>query len=233
MDDEHDWDAYWTKQLASDYWQRSHRCRLPISPLLHCVADLESSPGRVLVVGCGVSTEPALLAHLGYEVVAFDVSPVAIDHIRARPATEGELSSWLAPYLAADSWGMRDGVPRFVLEGKARVVALRRTLKRMSKPGGSLRTLCADLRAFTAEQPFDVVYSPWSWQCLSKPLRAELPKRIHAWLGPRGAAVVATQNLAGERADEIEDVFAAASFLRGGVHGPADAKRWFLFAASG
>lgn len=236
MDEEHDWDAYWTKQLASDYWQRSHRCRLSLSPFLRYVEELELTGHRVLVVGCGISTEPALLAHLGYEVVAFDVSPVAIDHIRAHPATEGELSNWLVPHLPADSWGKHDGVPRFLLEGKAKIRALRKTLKQMSKAGGSLTTLCADVRTFVPDQPFDLVYSPWSWQCLSQPLRAELPKRIHGWLRPGGAAVIATQNVSHPLCDELVAVFAAAGLVRADeqtTRHELDAKRWFHFGASG
>jgi SAM-dependent methyltransferase len=57
---------------------------------------LEPGSGRALVVGCGLGDDAELLASLGYDVVAFDYSPTAIERCRARfPGSPVE-------YLVAD-----------------------------------------------------------------------------------------------------------------------------------
>jgi hypothetical protein len=80
--------------------------------------------------------------------------------------------------------------------------------------GGSLELVCADFRDFTRPMAFDVVYCPWSWQCLDKDGRRELPRRAFAWLAPGGACRVVTQNLQNEQSRELAKVFTAAGFFR-------------------
>jgi SAM-dependent methyltransferase len=67
----------------------------PTSPFLRLTEQLDNARRRVLIVGCGVSTEPALLARLGYEVVAFDVSQRAVKYVNRNPATDRDLAKWL------------------------------------------------------------------------------------------------------------------------------------------
>jgi SAM-dependent methyltransferase len=220
------WDDYWTKEIAEIRWIEHHRCRLSGSPLLKLVDrfDPDSAWRRILVVGCGISTEPAALAHIGYNVVAIDMSEVAIQYVKAHPPTRNEIANWLTEHCRNDEatqpsfkeiedWLRRQGegdkTPFFdVLETATRLDALYR-------PGGSLEARCLDFRELDPVDSFDVVYSPWSWQCLEPDLRRELPGRAFAWLATGGACLLVTQNLQDALEAELYTVFAAAGFFPG------------------
>ncbi len=61
--------------------------------------------------------------------------------------------------------------------------------------------------------PFDVVYSPWSWQCLGVDARRDLARRAFAWTAPGGACRVASHNLPANAWDELDRVFQEAGFF--------------------
>jgi SAM-dependent methyltransferase len=50
---------------------------------------LPPPPARVLDVGAGTGSLSLLLAHLGYQVTALDLSPKMLEHLRLRAADEG------------------------------------------------------------------------------------------------------------------------------------------------
>lgn len=196
-----DWEEWWRAALAGRGWQHD-RVRLPLSPFLHLVDWLDRPQWRrVLIVGCGISTEPALLAWLGYEVVAIDISRIAIDHLQARPATVQELAAWLK--IRRDS---RTNENRAYED--AEILSLLGPT-----PKGSVELICIDFREYVPSAPFDVVYSPWSWQCLDVDARRELARRAFAWTAPGGACRVATQNLPANARDELDRVFQEAGFF--------------------
>jgi SAM-dependent methyltransferase len=200
-----DWDETWRATLADPRKRASDRCRLPLSPFLNLVDWFERrSWRRVLVVGCGISTEPAAIAHVGYEVVAFDVSRVAIDHITSEPATLVEIASWL-------SVRREGGSDQNAFRDREDVLA---NLEAFRRPGGSLRYECAPFTSFEPRAPFDIVYCPWSWQCLDSAGRLELPRCVSNWLTPGGACRVAIQNVNAQLGDELERAFLVAGFFR-------------------
>src|SRR5262245_46631144 len=92
-----DWDKYWSAQLADELPRSFHRAAIGDSLLLGHLENLGNPPAwrSVLVVGCGISTEPEALAYAGYQVVAFDLSQVATAHVTSHPATPVELAGWL------------------------------------------------------------------------------------------------------------------------------------------
>jgi len=56
----------------------------PDPMLVEMIESGAIAPGRTLEVGCGTGTNAIYLAHHGFEVVGVDVSPVAVEHARAR-----------------------------------------------------------------------------------------------------------------------------------------------------
>lgn len=218
-----DWDEQWRGTIADARRCARDRSDIGTSAFLHLV-DLfgRRSWRRVLVVGCGISTEPALMAHLGYEVVALDVSSVAIDHITSAPATRAELARWLdSRHGAYDEQPLEGGDNPY----RIRVFNFDKALSALDslhRPGGSLAYHRASFETFTHEAPFDIVYCPRVWQCLDPELRAELPRRAFNWLAPGGACRLVTQNLSADapadslcdgRLNELLDDFREAGFF--------------------
>jgi SAM-dependent methyltransferase len=211
-----------------------------LSPFLTLWGELENSWLRVLIVGCGISTEPALLARLGYKVTAFDVSKVAISHVEANPASDDKMASWLISELPESLWEKSGNGMTLSLDDEARQNALRQTLDRLARPNGSLTTTYADFRELRADDPFDIVYSPWSWQCLDAEGRAALPRSAYGWLAPGGVAYFATQNITRSLDDELSAACTAAGFFPRSAEADrcqhqlrAGGKMWTDFRASG
>ncbi|MGW6936202.1 class I SAM-dependent methyltransferase [Lentzea sp. NPDC054927] len=65
---------------ASVPWDQPH----PQRHLVEWAAGVDGTGRRALVVGCGYGRDSEFLASLGFEVVAFDISPTAIAAVRAR-----------------------------------------------------------------------------------------------------------------------------------------------------
>jgi SAM-dependent methyltransferase len=100
-------------------WDAHHRSRLArprdslddetgsirAEQLPQLAADLKAQGWRsVWVPGCGLSPLAYLLAYLGLEVVATDVSPAAVQFQREAPARIGHLTARLGPSDAAGSF---------------------------------------------------------------------------------------------------------------------------------
>ncbi len=141
----------------------------------------------VLVLGCGISTEPEAIARAGYEVLATDVSSFAIDYMRTHPASGDELAYWHQ---------MR-GEP----EPTGRI--------------GTCRYEVRDLAQAEPNAAFDVVYAPWVWQCLTPATQRSGLERLSDWIRPGGACLVTLQNIGGDSIDALNRDFANAGFFDG------------------
>jgi SAM-dependent methyltransferase len=65
---------------ASVPWDQPH----PQPHLVEWASGTDGTGRRALVVGCGYGRDAEFLASLGYDVVAFDISPTGIATVRAR-----------------------------------------------------------------------------------------------------------------------------------------------------
>jgi SAM-dependent methyltransferase len=129
--------------------------------LVEWLAGLAATPrGPAVVVGCGYGDDAELLAGLGLDVVAFDVSATAIGHCRSRFA-ESAVSYVVADVLAppAEWIGAFDFVFEAytvqVLPGDA-WAACARSIASLVAPGG---TLLAVARSRRPEDPEGLM--PW------------------------------------------------------------------------
>jgi SAM-dependent methyltransferase len=87
----------WTRLLSSRSELQKARNPRHSSPCLRLLKSFgEARWKSILILECGVSTEPEMLAQEGYEVTAIDVSPTAIAYARAHPATPAEIDGWFA-----------------------------------------------------------------------------------------------------------------------------------------
>ena len=68
---------------------------LPSVELRRIIKEAGIQPCRVLELGCGTGTNAILMAQLGFDVTAVDLSPLAIDEAKAK-ATQAEANvSWI------------------------------------------------------------------------------------------------------------------------------------------
>jgi SAM-dependent methyltransferase len=98
--------------------------------------------GRAAVVGCGYGDDAELLAGMGLEVVAFDISPTAVAHCRRRfPQSQVDYATGDALAPRPEWLGNFDFVFEAytvqVLPGQARA-ACARSIGRLVAPGGVL-----------------------------------------------------------------------------------------------
>lgn len=56
----------------------------PDPMLIGMIESRVIAPGRTLEIGCGTGTNAIYLAEHGFDVVGIDISPIAIDHARAK-----------------------------------------------------------------------------------------------------------------------------------------------------
>jgi SAM-dependent methyltransferase len=68
------------------------------------VEELGATSGKVLDIGCGTGTNVVWLAQRGFEVVALDLSPTAIEKARARVEGAGVQARLLAADFLADNF---------------------------------------------------------------------------------------------------------------------------------
>jgi SAM-dependent methyltransferase len=93
---EHDWNAdYAAGQLPWD-------TGLPDAQLVSTVENGLLSPGRALEVGCGTGTNARWLAQRGFDVVAIDLSPLAIEAARKKTPTSARCEFAALDFLAED-----------------------------------------------------------------------------------------------------------------------------------
>jgi SAM-dependent methyltransferase len=75
-----DWnDRYATGDVPWDSGKADHN-------LIEVVRAKLAQPGRTLDVGCGTGTNALWLAEQGFDVLGIDISPLAIEKARAKPA---------------------------------------------------------------------------------------------------------------------------------------------------
>ncbi len=134
--------------LAPDFEYAAHgeppaRCRLwePSPFLAECAAELE--PGRALELACGVGRDAVYLASRGWDVLAVDVLPDAVERacaLRDRYLPEGRLRFERRELEAASPDDFKDWVSGFDLISVARYLhrPLFERFARWLRPGGSL-----------------------------------------------------------------------------------------------
>jgi SAM-dependent methyltransferase len=136
------------------------------NPLLVEWARARSLRGKgrtALVVGCGFGDDAEFVASLGFSVVAFDISPTAIDGARSRfPGSSVDYTPGDLLNPPASWWGAFDLVVEIYtvqpLHGTARTIALS-MLSRLAAPGGTLLII-----AHATEEPApdrDPASFPW------------------------------------------------------------------------
>jgi hypothetical protein len=105
--DHEGWDAHYASRLAQphrDSWD-DQTGSIHVDDLPQLAEDLKSRGWRaVWVPGCGLSLLARLLAHLGLEVVATDVSAVAVRFQRDNASEFGHLAAGLGPADANGSF---------------------------------------------------------------------------------------------------------------------------------
>lgn len=68
---------------------------LPSAELRRVIDETGIQPCRVLELGCGTGTNAVLLAQLGFQVTAVDLSPLAIEQAEAKAEQAGVDVSWI------------------------------------------------------------------------------------------------------------------------------------------
>jgi hypothetical protein len=96
------WDEYYEYRLTQP--SGNGIGSIPIEDLPGVAANIRSKGGRaVWIPGCGLSPLARLLAHLGLDVVATDVSPVAVQFQREQTDAFSHLTGRLGPVDPAGS----------------------------------------------------------------------------------------------------------------------------------
>lgn len=176
------WEAYHRSQLARpkrDTWD-DDTGSIRAEYLPRFAEDLKARGWRsVWVPGCGLSPLACLLAHLGLDVTATDVSPTAVKFQRDAPTTFDYLTKELGP--ATD--------------------------------GGSLTAEVHDFREGFRQEDFDLIINVKAIQAFPvTDLRAIA--RVHAGaLRPGRRAYFDTQNVQGDRRDQLEQALEDGGFV--------------------
>ncbi len=114
--------------------------------MVRVLDEYHITPRRTLEIGCGTGTNAIELARRGFNVTAFDVSPLAIDEGRAKLRTAGATASLLLgdalnpPELGKPFDFVFDRGVYHVLR-QVDLPAFLRTLERTVAPGGLYLTL--------------------------------------------------------------------------------------------
>lgn len=85
-----------------DFWQAIYREQdsprwnlgMAAPPLAHWITQTLPKPGRVLVPGCGYGHDARLFAERGFETLAVDFAPLAIERARAKHADAPATLRW-------------------------------------------------------------------------------------------------------------------------------------------
>ena len=114
--------------------------------MLRMLDEYQITPRRTLEIGCGTGTNAIELARRGFDVAAFDVSPLAIEQAIARARAAGVIARLMLgdalnpPELGAPFAFVFDRGVYHVLR-QIDLPAFLRTLERTVAPGGLYLTL--------------------------------------------------------------------------------------------
>lgn len=122
---------------------------VPSLELQRVLNEKQLGPSRALEIGCGTGTNAVYLAQHGFEVTAFDLSPVAIERARTRAAQAGVRVNFFAADLedAVDRQAFGPPFPFIFDRGVYHSLrpdglgAYLRTLRRVTAPEGRLLVL--------------------------------------------------------------------------------------------
>ncbi len=132
-----------------DFWngiyeqEGSPRWNIGVAPpLVHWLKEAAPRPGRVLVPGCGYGHDAVLLSRHGFEVVAVDFAPLAIDRARREYADEDvdwrQIDLFDLPQTEAASFDYIYEYTCMVAIQPARRAEFVQVEKALLKPGGLL-----------------------------------------------------------------------------------------------
>lgn len=106
------------------------------------VRDRPVAPCRVLEIGCGTGSDAVWLARMGFDVVAVDIAPTAIERAKARAAESGVSPRFLVHDILAEplehgpfGFVFDRGVFHTFAEAHERATFARRVADRL-EPGG-------------------------------------------------------------------------------------------------
>lgn len=183
------WNNYWRARIEGG----THRFHIRDSCAVLMACEVSRLRGvgrrRILIVGGGISLEPRMFAHAGFEVVALDVSEVATTC--ARDYTP-----------SAEDW-------RFLFQ----LIAMMRARSR--REGGSVTYISGDMFDHAvAPGPFDAIFSTRSLQGFTDDDLVLAVAALDARLAPTGECRVIVQNSA-ERYERIRGEFLRLGFSVG------------------
>lgn len=201
------WDVYWRAVIKDDEARSGKAGHVWRDPFLQRYLPLLRARDscRILFAGNGISLEPHVLAHCGFNVTAVDVSPAACDFVRDYQLTAAQVGHFLptVPENTAPDFPDFPAYPRSSLD----------RARDEHRPGGRLEVLAQDLLRWSPTQPFDVIYAEQALKGFSEEVRREMARRFFTWLSPGGILVASTIHAPDELQRRLKAEFKAAGFL--------------------
>jgi hypothetical protein len=206
--DSEGWDAYWRAVIADEFERSDKAGALWRDPFVQQFLPLLRERGtcRLLFAGNGISLEPHVLAHCGFDVTAVEVSPAACAFVREYQLTPPQMGHFLPAYRPKTELG---GLQINAYDPAASLDRVRDE----HRPGGRLEVLAEDLLRWSPDQHFDVVYAERSVQGFPGEVQRGLAQRFFDWLSPGGIAVVTLVHAPEELEQRLGADFKAAGFF--------------------
>ena len=135
---------YWDAAAATFDDEPDHGLRDPLVRRAwseHLTNWLPPAPASILDVGCGTGSLTVLLAELGYEVTALDLSPAMVAHAEAKTRAAGQrVTFWVmdAAFPQLDGQRFEAIVCRHLLWALPQPAAVLRRWSALLAPGGRL-----------------------------------------------------------------------------------------------
>ena len=177
----------YNRPMNSDDWDKRYQEKKlvwsagPNQFLVNEVTGL--SPGRALDVACGEGRNALWLAERGWDVTAFDFSPVAIEKARARSAEVGANIDWRVADATADIDGTYDLILYLYLHlPREQIKASLALAKKALAPGGTLLIVGHDIRnikeGIGGPQDASILFGPQDFEAMLADLQIEKAETV-------------------------------------------------------